>query len=885
VEVLVRSRGAATVVEVAGDLDRTLSNDTVQMLRALAQPGADLVVDLTRVGRVGAVGFRFLLGLKSRVRVVGGILTVAGASERVRDLAEATGFEALFRSTGGVVDDARHGGAPPPERPPRIDVYPTHFHDRFALRPGFPLPFGATPVARGVNFSIYSRHACACTLVLFDDDGARIGEIPFPPECRIGDVYAMIVFDLDLDAMSYAFRMDGPWAPAAGHRFDATKLLLDPMARAVSGRERWGVGADPRGSSGLRARLVPDDFEWEGDRPLALPIEDLVIYELHVRGMTQSPSAGVRFPGTFAGLREKIPHLRALGINCVELMPIFEFDECEVTRAHPETGERLVNYWGYSTVAFYAPKAGYAATGALAMQADEFKALVKEFHRHGIEVILDVVFNHTAEMDAEGPTLSFRGIDNRTYYILGPDGGYLNFSGCGNTFNCNHPVVRNFVVDCLRSWVAEFHVDGFRFDLASILGRDQTGTPLANPPLLEALAMDPVLAGTKLIAEAWDAGGLCQVGSFPAYGRFAEWNARFRDSVRRFLRGDPGQVADVAQRIAGSPDLYPERGPSASINFITCHDGFTLADLVTYDSKHNTANGENDRDGADENFSWNCGVEGPSDDPAIVALRRRQVRNALAILFVSHGVPMLLMGDEGGRTQQGNNNAYCHDGPLTWLDWDLLDANAGLVRYCGRLIAFRRAHPCLRSPRHPVIGEAPPCEGRVDLTWHGTRVASPDWGWQSRSLAFTVRGAHPGSSGGALNGTDAAVGGFPDAPAVRDVALVRVDNAAIPADAPPARAGAIVRVPNHAAAADAMVDDAVYVACNMYWEPLDFELPPPPAGTRWHAFADTAATPPNDAHAPGAEPPLGACDRIRVESRAVVILVAHADGNRRGDLG
>jgi glycogen operon protein len=843
VDVNVRTVGSSTVVELAGNIDGSVSNEAVEGLRSLVRPGAGLVLDLGGVLNCSAVGLRLLVALSRRVRAAGGTLSITRAPAMLRDAAEATGFTDLF---GGALPVERQSGTRPwTELLPRIDVYPTHYYGGFALRPGFPLPFGATPVARGVNFSVYSRHAGACTLVLFaGDDDTPMAEIPFPAEARVGDVFAMIVFDLDVDKIAYGYRMDGPSAPAEGHRFDRRRILLDPMARAVSGRDVWGAEGVRTPSPVLRARLVPEDFEWEGDRPLALRIEDLVIYEMHVRGFTRSPSSGVRFPGSFAGIREKIPHLKTLGINCVELMPVFEFDEQEISRSNPLTGERLVNYWGYNTVGFYAPKAGYAATGGVGMQVDEFKMLVKDLHRHGIEVVLDVVFNHTAEGAEEDPTFSFRGLDNKTYYMLKPDGSYWNFSGCGNTLNCNHPVVRDFVVSCLRYWVAEYHVDGFRFDLASILGRDQSGAPLKNPPLLETLAADPVLGRTKLIAEAWDAAGLYQVGNFPAYGRWAEWNGRYRDCVRRFLRGDPGQVTELAQRLMGSPDLYPDRGPAASINFVTCHDGFTLADLVSYERKHNEANGEDNRDGSDQNDSSNCGVEGPTDDPGVQALRRQLVKSALAILLVSQGVPMLLMGDECGRTQQGNNNTYCHDGPLTWFDWDLVTGRADLVRFCARLIAFRRHHRCLRHSMHPDVsdggdgaqaqaasGGTGPSPGtqlfpettgadrdRLDVSWHGVEAWRPDWSWESRSLAFMLA----------------------------------------------ARGGGVA-------------DDVVYAAFNMYWQPLVFELPRLPKGWRWHRFADTSARAGADAHEPGEEPALDDQRALPVDARSVAVLIARAD--------
>jgi len=613
----------------------------------------------------------------------------------------------------------------------RIDFYPTHEHAGLRLRSGKPFPFGATLVPGGVNFSVFSRSATACTLVLYHKGGeAPIAEIPFPDSFRIGNTWCMVVFDLDFERVEYGYRMDGPWDPDNGQRFDPTKILLDPYAKAIGGRDAWGETPDWNAPFQHRGRLVFEDFDWEDDRPLEIPTKDLVIYEMHVRSFTADSSSGVRHRGTFAGILEKIPYLKSLGVNCVELMPIYEFDEFENSRQHPQTGEMLYNYWGYSTVGFFAPKAGYAATGRLGMQVDEFKNLVKQLHLAGIEVILDVVFNHTAEGNELGPTISFRGLDNQTYYMLTPGGYYYNFSGCGNTLNCNNPIVRNMVLDCLRYWAAEYHIDGFRFDLAAILGRDPWGAPLPNPPLLETLAFDPVLGKCKLIAEAWDAGGLYQVGSFPAYGRWAEWNGKYRDDLRKFIKGDEGSVPALSQRLQGSPDLYGwnGRGPTASINFITCHDGFTLYDLVAYNGKHNEANGEENRDGGDDNISWNCGAEGETDDPAINALRMRQLKNALTLLMVSHGVPMLLMGDEVGRTQYGNNNTYCHDSPLNWMDWGLIERNAGLLRFTQRIIGFRNRNPLLRADRH------------MDFSWHGTRAWSADWSAGSRVIAFMLAG-------------------------------------------------------------------------------------------------------------------------------------------------
>jgi glycogen operon protein len=475
--------------------------------------------------------------------------------------------------------------------------------------------------------------------------------------------------------------------------------------------------------------LVADDFDWEGDVPPAVPLAETIIYELHVRGYTQHPSAGVRHPGTFLGLCEKIPYLKSLGVTAVELMPVLEFDDHVHT--HPTTGEVLCNYWGYSPLSYFAPRASYAARAG--QQVREFKEMVRTFHRAGLEVILDVVYNHTCEGDEHGPTVSFRGLDNAVYYLLDRDGRYYNFSGCGNTFNCNHPVARDLILDSLAYLVAELHVDGFRFDLAAILGRGAGGKVLEEPPLIQHIAEHPVLAGTKLIAEAWDAAGLSQMGKFPAWGRWAELNGWFRDDVRRFVRSEPGAAAAVAKRICGSLDLYGDssRHPYHSVNFVTCHDGFTLNDLVSYNLKHNLANGENNRDGWDHNFSYNCGHEGPTTDPHVNALRQRQMRNLLTLLFISQGVPFLLMGDEFGRTQRGNNNAYCQDNEIAWVDWDLAEKNAGLLRFTRMLIALRRRHFALT--REQFVNR---------VSWHGARVGDPDWTGQKRTLAFQIHGRH-----------------------------------------------------------------------------------------------------------------------------------------------
>jgi len=598
----------------------------------------------------------------------------------------------------------------------RIDMFPTHEKDGIRYRAGNIFPFGASVVDGGVQFSIYSKEATSCALVLFHH-GQRepYAEIPFPKEFRIGDVFSMIVFDLNIETTEYGYRFDGPWKPDAGLRYNLESILLDPYACSVSGRSVWGTEPDPENPFQHRGQIIRKDFNWEGDTPLENPINELVIYEMHVRSFTAHPSSGIHYPGTFAGISEKIPYLKELGVNCVELMPIFSFDEFENNRI--VDGRRLLNYWGYSTVGFFAPKAGYAASAPMGLEADELKAQIRRLHQNGIMVILDVVFNHTAEGNEAGPTISFRGIDNRTYYMLTPEGYYYNFSGCGNTMNCNNPVVRNMVLDCLRYWVTNYHIDGFRFDLAAILTRGKNGEVLVVPPLLHSIADDAVLGKTILIAEAWDAGGLYQVGSFPSFGRWSEWNGRYRDTIRRFIKGDDASLPELLCRIEGSIDMYDKRGATASVNFVTCHDGFTLRDLVSYNEKHNEMNGENNRDGSNDNASWNCGAEGDTEDPEILTVRGRQMRNLMTILMTSRGVPMILSGDEFGNTQYGNNNAYCQDNEISWLDWSELNKNRDLFDYVRRLIAFRRAHPVLR-PRL--------CEngfngtGYPEISFHGT---------------------------------------------------------------------------------------------------------------------------------------------------------------------
>ena len=570
----------------------------------------------------------------------------------------------------------------------------------FQIRPGFFREFGAVAILGGVNFTIHTHGATSCELLLFHRKAEEpYAVIPFPESYRIGFCYSMIVFDLDIEEFEYAYRLDGPYDEKKGLRFDKNKILLDPYARAVTGQSQWGHVNNAQ--HGYRARVVQSNFDWGDQRHHSIPMEDLIIYELHVRGFTMDESSGVKHHGTFEGLREKIPYLKELGVNAVELMPIFEFDEMRDVRLIDEN--ELIDFWGYNPVSFFAPNTSYCSSMEYNREGLELKTLIKDLHDNGIEVILDVVFNHTAEGNEFGPCFSFKGFDNNIYYMLTPDGHYYNFSGCGNTLNCNHPVVRDMILECLRYWVIEYRVDGFRFDLASILGRNDDGTPLSQPPLLRSLAFDSILGNVKLIAEAWDAGGLYQVGSFPSWKRWAEWNGRYRDDMRRFLKGDDFLAQTAAARITGSPDLYDPayRGGNASINFLTCHDGFTLYDLYSYNQKHNEANGWGNTDGADDNNSWNCGVEGETDDPAILALRKRLMKNACAILLCSRGTPMFLSGDEFADTRYGNNNPYCQDNLISWLDWSLLKKNKDLFDFFQYMIRFRKDHPVIRKDLEP----------------------------------------------------------------------------------------------------------------------------------------------------------------------------------------
>ena len=595
------------------------------------------------------------------------------------------------------------------------------------IGPGEPFPFGLHEVGDGYNFAVFSRHATRVSLLLFEGSAEQATEtIDLSGDAnRTGDVWH-VRLNGDVRNKSYALRVDGPWDPDQGHRFNPHALILDPYAKALMGsydcdsEELASVTPGNSRTYNARGLVVEDRFDWQNDKPPHHAWQNTVIYETHVRGLTIDDSAGVTHRGRYLGLIEKISYLQELGVTAVELMPVQDFWECEVD---PKTGRPVRNYWGYNPVALFAPKASYASHNGPNAPLTEFKTMVRELHRAGIEVILDVVFNHTAEGNENGPTISFRGLDNSIYYLLDPKKhSYVDYTGCGNTLNCNHPVVRSLIIDCLRYWVVQVHVDGFRFDLASILGRDSEGRLLSNPPLLEQIAEDPVLRHVKLIAEAWDLGGAFQVGHFPGQ-RWAEWNSDFRDGIRRFWRGDPGMTGAFATRLCGSSDLYQAKHetPVNSINYVTCHDGFTLNDLVSYARKHNEQNGEDNRDGITENYSENNGIEGPTSNAGIEAMRRRQIKNMMATLLLSRGVPMLLGGDEFRRTQQGNNNAYCQDNAISWYDWRLADRNADLVRFVARLIAFRRAHPVLSAERFYTDAEIQ----MVGRRWWTTAVARP----------------------------------------------------------------------------------------------------------------------------------------------------------------
>lgn len=614
----------------------------------------------------------------------------------------------------------------------------------FTIKAGIPLPLGSTTTPQGINFALFSRHAHSVTLVLgMVTEPYDYVEIPLDPTVhKTGDIWHILLCDAPLD-LRYGYRISGPYAPdATGHFYNANSILLDPYAKEIHspswGRPRTCLGNEPC------CLLDTPAYDWEGDRPLNIPLKDSIIYELHVRGFTRDPSSQVHHPGTFRGIVEKIPYLKRLGITAIELMPVTEFNENETTFINPFTRERLKNFWGYSPLSFFAPKSSYSSD--LTAPLNEFRDMVKALHRAGIEVILDIVYNHTAEGGADGPISSFRGIDNTIYYLLDAESkAYLNYSGCGNTCNCNHPIVRNLIMDALRWWVIDMHVDGFRFDLASILGRDSNGQVLANPPVVEMIAEDPVLAHTKIIAEAWDAAGLYQVGHFSPHHRWAEWNGRFRDDVRAFMCGHPGMVPALATRIAGSSDLYQRhnRRPCNSINFITSHDGFTLADLVSYNEKHNLNNGEDNRDGDNHNLSWNSGAEGRTTDPDITRLRARRLRTMATILLLSQGVPMLVAGDEFGRSQQGNNNAWCQDNTVSWLDWSLAETNREQLRFFQKLVHLRRNHSVFRRDSFFLCGnfgqEDTACS--LEILWQNLNPGSQDWSHDCHTLAFLLNGA------------------------------------------------------------------------------------------------------------------------------------------------
>ncbi|MBR4832435.1 MAG: glycogen debranching enzyme [Butyrivibrio sp.] len=645
----------------------------------------------------------------------------------------------------------------------------------YKIRPGLYNMYGATMLAEGViNFTIYSNGATSISLLLYHrGDSKPYAEIPFPGKYKIGKVYSMMVFDLDIENLEYSYRVDGPWEPEKGLLFDKKNTLLDPFAKAVSGQRIWGQ--TPYGQGEYRARVVRDYFEWNVTESPETPMCDSIIYEMHVRGFTMDKSSGVSHGGTFEGIKEKATYLKKLGITAVELMPIFEFDETRDKREH--NGRTLLDYWGYNTVAFFAPNTSYACEAEHNKEGLELKQMINALKENDIEVILDVVFNHTSEGNEHGPFISFKGFDNNIYYLLTPHGEYYNFSGCGNTMNCNHPMVQEFIVQCLRYWVEEYRVDGFRFDLASILARDQDGSPMERPPLIQRIAYDPILGNVKLIAEAWDAGGVYQVGNFPAWKRWAEWNGKYRDDIRSYLKGDIWAAPEAAKRITGSMDMYNGSylGYESSVNFITCHDGFTLYDLYSYNGKHNEDNGWNNTDGANDNRSWNCGAEGDTDDPAVLDLRFRMMRNAITVLMCSRGTPMLYAGDEFGNTQFGNNNAYCQDNEISWLDWNLLEKNRDFFDYYRNIIQFRRKHPCIRKDIEPA---------KCGYPFVSVHTENPDNGNITKdSRVICVRYA-----------------GYYDKK-------------------------------GH--------DDIVYIAINAYWEDIQIMLPNPPAGSFWTLCADT----------------------------------------------
>ena len=685
----------------------------------------------------------------------------------------------------------------------------------FEVEEGSPHPLGATLQQNGVNFSLYSGSATGVELLLFDKHDATqpFQIIPLIPS-RNKTFHFWHVFVKNLKAgVHYAFRVAGPSVHEVGLRHNRNKVLIDPYARGNTKtvwRREDGCNDSDNVATSLRSVVVDtEDYNWEGDKPLNRPVEEAIIYEMHVRGFTKSPSSKAQHPGTFLGLIERIPYLKELGVTTVELLPIFDFDDTVPLRT--VEGKALWNFWGYSTIGYFAPHSAYCVKPEDGMHLKEFRDAVKALHKAGIEVILDVVFNHTDEGNHQGPTFSFRGIDNRSYYFLVPSARqyYMDYSGCGNTFNCNHPIVQKLIVECLRYWVKEAHVDGFRFDEGSILSRGEDGAPLLHPPLVWQVELDEDLMDTKLIAEAWDAAGLYQIGHFPG-DRWAEWNGRFRDTMRRFVKGESGIIGQVADAIGGSASLYESRGgkPTNSINFIDCHDGFTLNDLVSYNSKHNEANGEGNKDGVNENLSWNCGVEGDASDPDTTKLRERQIRNFATILMLARGVPMFVAGDEFRNTQCGNNNAYCQDNQVGWLDWSQLGKHRDLQRFWKGIIAFRKKHAAVRKDSF-FTGEVNE-RGLKDVSWHGTMLDAPGWNDnQARALGFTLAGFEDHSD--------------------------------------------------------------IHVMMNMYWEPLEMAVPVI-SGYQWARAVDTSLPSPSDIADPGTEIPCRG-PAYRVNARSIVVLV------------
>lgn len=691
-----------------------------------------------------------------------------------------------------------------------VKLQPLDIIDGFKVRPGFYNRNGAAAAPNGVSFTIHSSGATSCTLLLFQPrEKEPYARLKFPEAYHIGNTYSMLVFDLKIEEFEYAFQLDGPYDKEKGLLFNKNTVLLDPYARAVTGQKEWGDRPESDEGFVYHARVVENNFDWGNVRQLELPMEDLVIYELHVRGYTKDVSSGVSARGTYEGLRQKIPYLKDLGINAVELMPIFEFDEMESARV--VDGEQLYNYWGYNTVCFFAPNTSYSSVVEHNHEGEELKRLIYELKENGIEVILDVVFNHTAEGNEDGPSFSFKGIDNNIYYILTPGGGYYNFSGCGNVLNCNHPTTRRFIIDCLRFWVTEYRVDGFRFDLASILSRDWNGAPMAEPPILHEIACDAILGKVKLIAEAWDASGLYQVGNFPAFSRWSEWNGRYRDDMRRFLKGDAGLAGTAITRITGSGDMYDRatRGEDASVNFLTCHDGFTLYDLYSYNTKHNEKNGWNNTDGDNNGNSWNCGVEGETDNPEIEGLRRRMVKNAFATLMCSRGPAMFYAGDEFCNTQFGNNNAYCQDNLVSWLDWNRLEEYQEIHDFFRYMIAFRKEHAVLRKSTGPAS-----C-GLPEISIHNGYPFNNRTDYNSRLIGVMFAG--------------------------RDEADTR--------------------------------DDVIFYGMNAYWEPINMQLPELPCGKKWKVCVNTAV-PYADGQSPEQFMNNTQNNNLRIEPRTVVILTA-----------